>query len=471
MKSIRARLLAGMTGSLALLLVIFGFVIYATIRLTLLKEFDFYLETVARTLAASVKTEGGQITVKLVPEALPELEAVEGELFSQYWTAQGTVLARSGNLGREDLPRFHGEAGEPAVRPLVLADGRRARAAGMRFRVTEAGGPPAPADLDAPDAHLTLVVARDTTDFEAHLRELRWLLLGSGTGVRAAGLAVSVAIIRRGLRPLRRLADEIAAVREDGLGAEIPAAAAEEIQPVVKRLNDLLRRLEAAFARERAFTADVAHELRTPLAGILTTAEVALASPRPADEYREALADIREIARRMGSMADTLRQLARLDAGAASMSLRPVHLKALVGEQWGPLRRRAGARGLRFENRLPEGLMCTAHRAGLATVLANLLDNCVEYADERGRVWAGGDATEQGVLLEVGNTGCRLGPHETDRVFERFWRGDAARHAPGRHTGLGLALVGRRIACQGGTVSADAAEGGPFVVRLRLRGA
>ena len=116
MKSLRARLLVAMIGSFTLLLVAFGVFIDASIEYVLVREFDFYLETVARTLAAAVETDGTRLPVKLVPEALPDIPQVEGELFSQYWKGDGRVLARSSNLASGSLPRFHGKGDQNLYR-------------------------------------------------------------------------------------------------------------------------------------------------------------------------------------------------------------------------------------------------------------------------------------------------------------------------------------------------------------------
>jgi len=110
------------------------------------------------------------------------------------------------------------------------------------------------------------------------------------------------------MSPLR-----IAAIKEDDVSARIPAAAMpEEIVPLVERLNELLHRLDEAFARERCLTADIAHELRTPVAGVLSTAGVALSADREPADYREALEDVRRIARRMRSMIENLLAVVRV---------------------------------------------------------------------------------------------------------------------------------------------------------------
>jgi heavy metal sensor kinase len=470
MKSLRARLLVGMIGSLVLLLFVFGLVIDAAIEYMLVREFDFYLETVARTLAAAVETDGTHVEVKLVPEALPDIQQAEGELFSQYWTEDGAVLAKSANLAHGDLPRFAGPIGQPQVQPLTLPDGRRARGAGLRFPINRR--PRAPErSLSVPpgrDAYLTLVVARDTTDLASHVRQLRGLLLAAGAGAMTAGAFVSWVVIQHSLRPLHRLAAAIAAIREDDLSARLPAATRpREIAPLVERLNELLERLEDAFARQRTLTADIAHELRTPVAGILSTAGVILTTDRSTAEYREALEDVRSIARRMRIMTDNLLMLARLDSQPAPLQREPVPIRELVEWGWHACHEKAMIRRLSFQNAVSGALVWETDRNALAMIMANLLDNAVEYANESGRIRVTANRSTDAVAIVVANTGCELTQDQIARVFDRFWRADAARKDASLHVGLGLALVRRLVTSLGGTANAAAAEG-EFSVCIRL---
>jgi len=474
-KSLRTRLLVGMIGSFALLLVAFGLVIDALIEYTLVREFDFYLETVARTLAAAAGHHpqdgrgGDRVEVKLVPEALPDIQQVEGELFSQYWRDDGTTLAKSSNLADHGLPRFSGEVGHPQVQPLVLPDGRGARAAGMRFPVRHGGpSPESSRRSSGGDEHLTLVVARDTTDLESHVRELRWLLLAAGSATMTVGAVVSVVVIRRSLRPLHHMAARIAEIREDDLSTRIPSATLpEEIVPLVERLNELLHRLDEAFARERSLTADIAHELRTPVAGILSTAGVTLSASRAPPEYQEALEDVRAIARRMRSMIENLLTLARLDSQPARFQFEPTGLREIVELGWRGCQDKAAGRKLTFENTVPDDLSLRADRNALAIVFVNLLENAVEYADDNGRIEVAARNSNGVVEIEVTNTGCELTEEQVSHVFDRFWRADPSRKDASLHVGLGLSLVHRITTSLGGAVEAGVVNGA-FAVRIRL---
>ena len=315
-----------------------------------------------------------------------------------------------------------------------------------------------------------MVAARETEDLDEQLASLRWLLASAGAGTVLLVLAIAALVVHQGLRPLGSLAAGIAEIRENDLSARLPAdRMPAEMVPVVERLNELLGRLEEAFQRERTLTADVAHELRTPLAGIWSTVEVALSRSRTAGEYEEALRECLEIVRQTQGMADSLLSLARLEGGQTALHPEAVCLAEAVDALWRPHARQVQGNGILFENRLPADLQCTADRDTLVMVLSNLLANAAEYTEAGGRIEIAGGAAGKTVELVVSNTGCKLSAEEVAHVFDRFWRGDSARSATGVHCGLGLSLVERAVRALRGTVSAEL-RGGRFTVRVTLPG-
>ena len=482
LRSLRSRLLAGMIGSIAVLLAVFGCVVYSAVRRALVAELDAALAVTARTLAASVEVDDDEVEIEFDSRRVPEFGEAGGGFCYEFRRSDGTVLKRSASLGGSGLESFHGSGGAVAFRFLALPDGRGARAAGLRFRPAverddveregehrnegaerghRAGGAAGP---------LVLVVARDAGGLEGHLASLRWILLAAGVGTMALASCVSYLIVGRGLAPLRSLAGRIARIGAADLGVRIGAAAMPaEMAPVVGKLNDLLGRLAAAFDRERAFTADVAHELRTPLAGLRTTIEVALADGETDGERAEALSDCLDITVRMQAMVETLLTLARLDAGEAASPQETIDLAELLDARWRPLADRARRRRLAFENAVPPGVSCLGRKDTLAVALDNVLDNAVAYADESGRIRAAARRADGAVEVTISNTGCRLPAARAEDVFERFWRGDTSRSQTGVHCGLGLALVRRIVTSQHGSVSAEIGQDGVFTIRLELR--
>jgi heavy metal sensor kinase len=482
--SLRFRLLAGMLGAVALLLLLFGSVVYTVISGALQRAFDASLETAAHTLAASVDGDEESVEVELAVDTLTGLEAGRAPLRFQFWLEDGATLMRSATLKQTELQRFYGDSGAAAFRSVLLDGKLPGRAVGIRFRpvlseLTEYGDEfvddaefidsdeGEDISIDAPQ--IVLVVAGDTTQLRAQTRALLWLLFIAGAlTMLLAGLVCAI-IVSRGLRPLQSLAHQIEAIAEEDLAARIAAGSAPaEVIPIVAKLNDLLQRLEAAFRRQRAFTADAAHELRTPLAGMRTTIEVVLTQSRPAAEYREALSDCLEISQRMEATSESLLLLARLDAGQTAFRYETIELAALVEASWKPLEAKAQARGLTFDNQMTPGDTCHADKDSLATVLSNLLDNAIEYADENGHIRAILRTERDSVRITIENTGCKLSSDQIAHVFDRFWRADDARQDTGVHCGLGLALVNRIITSLGGSTSAEVRDGGLFSVHLVL---
>lgn len=484
MRSLRARLLVGIVGGMVLLLVVFSAVIYTAIRRALVKQFDVSLAATAQVLAAAVELEDDELDLEFDVQKMPEFQRAERSAYYQFWRHDGTVAARSPSLGTDDLLQLEGPLGAAVFGALQMRDGRPGRAVGFKFRPGTDGSDSENYQQLAEQETLTLVVARDAGDLQYRLQFLRWLLLIVSVGAITLSLLVAAFVVRRGLRPLNSLAVEIADITEDDLAVRIGTESVPaEVAPIRKRLNDLLSRLEASFNRERRFTTDIAHELRTPLAGMRSTLEVTLKRIRDTNEYQASLSDCLTITKSMQAMVNNLLALARLDAHQMTFRCDRIQLAELVNSCWQSFSDRAVERGIVFENRLPAEMSCESDTEGLSMVLSNLLDNAVEYTNEGGQIWTAGRQADDSVEITVANTGCRLTKEEVSRVFDCFWRGDSSRTDTGVHCGLGLALVQRMVRALGGSTCAcvtraqastgagtivEVENGGTFTIRLTL---
>jgi two-component system sensor histidine kinase QseC len=456
---------------MVLLLIVFSLVVYTIIRRALVDQFDGSLVSMAQILAASVEVDGGEIELEFETEQMPDFQRADCPAYYQLWRSDGSVVAKSPLLGADNLSRLEGEVNTPVAGASRDRNGRPERAVSLTFTPrpsdTDQLGGQAPAQQQA----LTLVVARDASDLHRQLHLLLWLLLIVSTAVITLSLLVAAFVVRQGLRPLNSIAAEIAAIREDALSDRIATASVPtEIVPIKNRLNDLLSRLEDAFVRERRFTADVAHELRTPLAGIRSTVEVTLVRARDAAEYKAALSQCLAIVEDMQRMVDNLLMMARLDAHQVTFHKEQIDLAELVDSRWRPFSEKARERGITFENRAKENLAVNSDRENLAMILSNLMSNAAEYADEAGRIWVDAARTDDSVEIAVSNTGCSLSHEQVLHVFDRFWRADAARREVGTHCGLGLALVYRTVNALGGSCTAQIDDGGVFTAKLYLPG-
>jgi len=390
----------------------------------------------------------------VIVEGDPTLLAGESSYF-ELWIADG-VLRRSHNLGDSDLER---DPASGTIRPVTLRDGSDGRQITLRVIAHRE-----PFDhRTGPGTTVTLVVARPTAELSREITQLAGVLVGAGIFGTLLCLAILFGAVRFGLAPVRSLAAAIAELREGDLAVKLDAARTpRELAPVVDRLDDLLRRLSAAFTRERELTAEVAHELRTPIAGLRATIEVAISKDdRPAEKYRAALADCLAITRQTERLVETMLSLARLDAGTARAAQEPVDLDELLRECVATIGARASDREVAVVTTLP-AVTAFTDRDKLQRVLENLLDNAVSYVDDGGTI----DVALAPGTITISNSGCTLAPEEVANVFQRFWRGDAAR-SDGMHVGLGLALCKKLVHLLGGTITARV-EAGTFSVTVVL---
>jgi two-component system OmpR family sensor kinase len=261
------------------------------------------------------------------------------------------------------------------------------------------------------------------------------------------GLAVW-GVVGRGLAPLARVTRALDARRPEALDPLPDARLPLEVRPLVRALNGLLARLSAALDTQRAFVADAAHELRTPLAAVQIQSQL-VARAQDADARREALADLQTGITRATRLAEQLLALARAEPDASAVK-EAVDLRALLAEcvaAHAPIAERGGI-DLGFEQAQPATV--TADADSLRVMFGNLLDNAVKYTPAGGRIDvtldAGADGAHPRVL--IADSGPGIPPDERERVFDRFYRDAQARaRTDVSGSGLGLAIV-KRVAAQ-----------------------
>ncbi len=310
----------------------------------------------------------------------------------------------------------------------------------------------------------TVLVAVSSTEASRSLRVVVLVLIIVVPLLIAAFGVVCWFLVGAALRPVAALRRGVGAITEAGTGSRLPVPATrDEVARLAETLNDMLDRLAAGGARQRAFVADAAHELRSPLTSIRTQLEVARAHPQAADwdETSEgALADLERLSR----LVDDLLLLARLDdERRPSRRVGPVDLRALVAA--------AAARpGSRVDVQLidsPDEVFTQADGDALARVLENLLSNAERYARSCVTVEVGHDGPW--ALLTISDDGPGIPAADRARVFERFARLDASRSQDSGGSGLGLAIVRELVQSLGGSVHLEDAEPGlRAVVRLPL---
>lgn len=528
MRSLRSRLIVGMLLGMALLLVAADTTIYTVQRRQLYRAFDETLLTSANSLALLIHR--GPFGIWFDSEGLTRLPAGrvrEGALF-QFWSDQpidqrpprpgpdssepersttrpfpddrpspepwfagpggpdgpppfgpppepprewpapteagtGVFVFRSSSLNGGDLPRLDALPRHPRFEEVSLPDGTSARAVGLQFQLST----PEPGPRRFPPTELTAVVAASTAGIDKQLSFLAALLGATAVGTMAVAGGLAWLVVSRGLKPLAAVARNIAAMDETGLKRRIADhGIPQEIEPVVSQLNGLLGRLDEAFERERTLTADVAHELRTPVAEIRAITEVTLSRLRDPEEYRQALSETLDAAKTLQGLIERLLVLARLENGQMQPELQLVLVKPQLAQQWMMVRSHAETRGVTYEDRCPPEVTVSADPRLLEVILSNAMANAVTYTPDGGRITVEARREGTSCTLSIANSGCELGPDEMNRVFDRFWRADAARNKSGLNCGLGLSLVKRAMEAIGGKAEARIGGVRDFVLTL-----
>lgn len=355
--------------------------------------------------------------------------------------------------------------GGPGAVTQRLPDGRRVRAITYELSRPPPGlDPPPPPEWTL--GGVRAVLALDLSGVDAELRRVGLILSGLWLAATLLAWFAAMALRRAILRPVAELTAAITRLGPSDLAARLPTATGPaEAQVLVGRLNTLLGQLEEAFRREQATISAIAHELRTPVAGLRTEIEFRLMAASDAQE-QQTLHRLLETATRMQAMVGNILLLARLESGREHLDRTPTDvpvLLAVVLERWAG---RCAARHLEVRVSAPETLILATSAVHLEIVLDNLIGNAASHASEGAPIGIELAGSVQGVRLTVVNA-CSI-ELDAAQLGTPFWRGDAAR-SDGDHSGLGLAL-GRRIARMLGGDLLVAAAAGRFSAMLTLTG-
>jgi len=326
----------------------------------------------------------------------------------------------------------------------------RLQNAGTDYRIYNA--PLMAGQPDSPQLTLMLDITHHQ-HFLQRMQHLIWLTVGL-SALATAVLGAWAA--RSGLRPLRRMGEVAANVSAHSLTQRLPQQQMPaELADLAQAFNAMLGRLDDAFQRLSAFSADIAHELRTPLSNLLTQTQVILTQPRPLEDYREALHSNLEELQWMAQLVNDMLYLAKADHGL----LVPKRETLVLEDEVDAL--------LEFFTLLAEDAHVnlvregTAHTTGdrgmLRRALSNLLDNALRFTPRGGEVRV---RIEEGVRLSVENTGEGIPAALLPRLFDRFYRADPARHeGSSEHAGLGLAITQSIVRAHGGRIFCESGAG------------
>ncbi len=360
-------------------------------------------------------------------------------------------------LWHRDAPRF-----ASSLAPAGIVRPESEGAVGVRQRGVwrEVFVHPAPGDC--------VLVGRSVEHELAEWRRLGLLIAASSSGVFAVALLCGWGLAGRVLRPIQNIGATAAKISTGNLAQRIDTRDADsELGELAAVLNATFARLETSFAQQARFTADAAHELRTPVSVILMHAQAALSAPGLGEEHREAFGACERAAQRMRRLTESLLQLARLDAGQAAPRRAVFDLASRVTEVVAGLRPLAERRRIAIHVELAP-TKCLADAEQIDCVITNLVTNAIHHGREAGEIHVVTRREHGHSTLTVNDDGPGIAPEHLPHVFKRFYRVDHARSSGAGNMGLGLAIAKAIVDAHNGTMEVENRPGGGtrFMVTL-----
>lgn len=344
------------------------------------------------------------------------------------------LLTTPGMANQLDLPKLRKLLTEHNGSAIPMA-GRN----GKSFRVITAAAPVGGSTTDS----ATIEVAVDVSQQEILLQRFRLWFWVTSAGLLVLFPLVGYQIARQGIRPVEEIAATARRITSSHLGERITAEGYPyELASLALTFNNMLDGLEESFERISRFSADIAHDLRTPVNNIRGEAEVALARARTIDEYRDALESSLEEAVRLSDLICNLLFLARTENPLTHLRLELVDVTDLlegVREYYDASAADAGV--VLTSSRRSEPVLVELDRTLVQRAISNLVSNAVAHTPEGGTVMMEAHADSVNVLISVSDTGVGIPADALPRVFDRFFRVDPSRSTASGGTGLGLSIV------------------------------
>ncbi len=468
--TLTTRLSVFFLATLALVVAGFSATLFLLARSYLHRQCEERLEAALNTLVASVEIgpdgllewEPTQRHLKLGPGAFGD------EVLWLVSDAQGVLVDRSKQAHAEEFlaeAAVHLSSSQPTTHGL---DWRGEHWQYLQRWVQPAKKDPGKAALTEPILPtdekkypaLLITAGVPLQPVQATLRQLAGALVGLSLAIWLLALFAGRAVCRRALLPVRRMAASAGEITAESLERRLPAiATSDELEDLNRAINSLLDRLQDSFERQRRFTGDASHQLRTPLTALLGQIEVALRRERPPGEYQRVLATVHNKAEHLRRIIETLLFLARADTEAQLPEKERIDLKNWVSQQIGQWSEHERCQDIALECAGAASYDVAVQPALLGELLNILIDNACKYSPRGSPIQIRLSQDEQAVRIEVEDQGCGIADSDLPHLFTPFFRSAESRRLGVEGCGLGLSIAQRLATACGGTLTVISTKG------------
>ncbi len=461
--SIRTRILLWHGVMLACILTAFGITAHRLNWENELARLDGILDEPVSLLHRSLRAQNTRARpnqdVRRDAVAPPEFFALPTETATQFesqdwhyavWTRQGRLLIKSAKMTQhDDMPNCDG------LVPFVTQR-RSVGALREAYIVTVAGD--------------CLLAAVSMSESVQSATRFGWRMLAIGSVVLGIGLLVDAWILRRAIRPVEEIITAAENISQGDLSARIETHhAGAELGRLTNVLNSTFASLDEAFTQQKRFSADVAHELRTPVSVLITESQITLERERSVDDYRETIATCHRSAKRMGGLIESLLNLAQIQSGTLGQRA-TCDLAALTRDVIESLSSTAEVQGIELRTALTPAT-CEGNAEQITQIITNLINNAIQHNQRGGHAIIETHIENDHAILRVQNTGPIISAEDLPHVFERFYRADTSRSRKTGGAGLGLAISKAIADAHGAKLVATSSttEGTTFTLELSAR--
>lgn len=434
MSSIQARLTLRLLVCVLTLSMAGSLAVYLIFRSSMIRQFDEGLRTEAQSIATLfVRDDDGHYEFHPMPNIQTMFRHGHNADVYCIRRMNGAIVLKSLSLGNRPCP---GVSQSTGFEGFVKVELQGHRQHGDAWRAVFLTFIPS-SEVGTGKERFQIIVAAEREEIVQLLKRLLWALaLVAGFGGVATVLLV-IWTVRKDLSPLRALAEQAGAINSDTLQQRFALSGApRELDPIHRALNGLLNRMETALKREQRFNADVAHELRTPVAELRSLSEVALSEPQSKAMLQEALRDARDIGVQLDNTISALLALRRCEP----RTLTDVDILPLAQEAWQRVEPIATKNSLVIAWQLPGEARASSDKVMLLAVLQNLFENAATYTEPKGEIACAVRQAAGLTVIAIRNRPHGLNDDDVTHLFEPFWRKETAR-TDGAHVGLGLALA------------------------------